>query len=78
MPASPLHPSPLYPCSDCAALCLRQSEAQQYAVPPDPSAVDIARACLKVLSEDERVELFEEFCTYCGANDPKCDCMRDE
>jgi len=71
-------PSALYPCSDCAALCLRQTEAQQYALSPEPSPVDIARACLKMLSEDERRGLFGEFCTYCGADDPTCQCWNDE
>lgn len=66
--------SVLYPCSDCAALCLRQSEAQQYAVPPEPSAKDIARACLRLLSESERVHLFDEFCRDCGSEEAPCHC----
>lgn len=69
--------SALYPCSDCAALCLRQ-EAQQYALPPEPSAVDIARACLKLLSDEERVDLFGEFCGECGSEDPTCQCWNDD
>jgi len=70
--------SALHPCTDCAALCLRQTDAQQYALPPEPRAIDIARACLKLLSDEERCDLFGEFCYFCGADDPACDCMRDD
>jgi len=30
------------------------------------------------LNCEERVELFNLFCTHCGDSDPSCYCMRDE
>lgn len=32
---------------------------------------------LRKLTEEQRLEVFAEFCTYCGGDDPSCSCMRD-
>lgn len=33
---------------------------------------------LKEMTDDERLDLFTEFCRHCGAVDPECTCMRDD
>lgn len=33
---------------------------------------------LKDLSEDERVEVFSNFCMHCGSDNPSCQCWNDE
>jgi hypothetical protein len=40
--------------------------------------LDAARELLSRLSDGERMELFGDFCLYCGCNDPKCQCWNDE
>lgn len=30
------------------------------------------------LTEDERVELFNQYCIHCGDKDPSCQCWNDE
>jgi len=30
------------------------------------------------LTEAERLELFSEFCTHCGTDNPNCQCWNDE
>lgn len=31
---------------------------------------------LDELSEEERIEVFHMYCTYCGEKNPRCNCMR--
>ena len=33
---------------------------------------------LRQLTDDERLEIFDNFCRYCGCDDPKCQCWNDE
>jgi len=40
--------------------------------------VDEARMYLGFLTEEERVNLFNEYCKHCGSDDPKCVCWREE
>ena len=37
-----------------------------------------ARRCLDSISDEDRLSLFREYCHWCGANNPRCNCMRDE
>jgi hypothetical protein len=47
---------------------------------PDPSDSNIKRIVddLKVLSDDDRLEVFSYFCKYCGCDNPACRCWDDE
>lgn len=36
------------------------------------------RAVLDALTDEERTELFAEYCRACGSKDPGCVCWRDE
>lgn len=33
---------------------------------------------LALMTEEERLEVFALFCTYCGTDDPECQCWNDE
>ena len=33
---------------------------------------------LKTLSDEERLNIFIQFCIHCGSEDPLCYCTRDE
>lgn len=33
---------------------------------------------LRELTDEERQRIFAEFCTYCGATDPTCQCWNDD
>jgi hypothetical protein len=33
---------------------------------------------LKLLSDEERTEVFSYFCQYCGCDNPKCQCWNDD
>lgn len=33
---------------------------------------------LRKLSDEERREIFSNFCTSCGSENPSCQCWRDE
>ena len=33
---------------------------------------------LLLLSDEERLEVFGEFCKFCGTSDPRCQCWNDE
>lgn len=33
---------------------------------------------LDALTDDERLKVFAEYCTHCGAKDPRCQCWNDE
>jgi len=33
---------------------------------------------LKTLEPEERIEVFRDFCAYCGKMDPECPCWNDE
>lgn len=37
-----------------------------------------AIALLKTLRPNVRKEIFNQFCTDCGGDDPKCQCWNDE
>jgi len=41
------------------------------------TAIEVARAALLNLTQEERVELFAEFCTNCG-REGYCQCWNDE
>ena len=34
--------------------------------------------CLKEMTDDERLELFNKYCKHCGGNNPRCQCWNDE
>ena len=40
--------------------------------------LDLVLTILKLLSNDERRELFTNFCHCCGDTDPRCQCWNDE
>lgn len=44
----------------------------------DQETIDEARDLLDQMSEQERFELFHEYCVYCGSDDPDCQCWNDE
>lgn len=33
---------------------------------------------LNKLTDEERLEIFDEFCLKCGSNNPKCQCWNDD
>ena len=33
---------------------------------------------LKTLTPDERLKVFDAFCSHCGIDDPRCHCWNDE
>ena len=37
-----------------------------------------AKYLLDNLSDDERYDLFHEYCVHCGDKNPKCQCWNDE
>ena len=37
-----------------------------------------ARALVDKLTDDQRIELFHQYCVYCGCTDPHCQCWNDE
>lgn len=37
-----------------------------------------ARFSLNALTDEQRADLFAEYCMFCGAKDSSCPCMRDE
>lgn len=39
---------------------------------------DNAKTLLRELTSDERMELFSDYCKYCGDTDPSCQCWNDE
>ena len=46
---------------------------------PTEAAKDVQlRASLKHLTDEQRIELFSDYCTHCGCNDPRCQCWNDE
>lgn len=49
-------------------------------VKPAPQVVHYAIQLLRSMEEDERMQVFAEFCTECGANLPtsECTCWRDD
>jgi hypothetical protein len=49
----------------------------------DSGATSVTRltavaAALRALSDDQRIDLFGQFCKACGCNDPQCQCWNDE
>ncbi len=47
--------------------------------PPEPSAdrVGVQVAALKKLTDEQRKEVFDQFCCHCGSDDPLCRCWDD-
>ena len=39
---------------------------------------DLYVAILKSMTDEERMEIFSNFCKYCGSDNPKCQCWKDE
>jgi hypothetical protein len=37
-----------------------------------------AMAILSGMSDEERMDVFRNFCTHCGSDDPRCQCWSDE
>jgi len=37
-----------------------------------------AKALVEKLTEEERLDLFAEYCSHCGCDDPTCQCWNDE
>jgi hypothetical protein len=33
---------------------------------------------LNELTDEERTDIFYEYCRYCGSKNPRCQCMNDE
>ena len=42
------------------------------------SAFNKTKKLLKELTDDERMELFGDYCKYCGDTNPTCQCWNDE
>lgn len=40
--------------------------------------IEYAAAVIRELPEELRTEVFAKFCTFCGREDPRCMCMRDD
>lgn len=38
----------------------------------------MARELLKRLTDDERMDLFGDYCKHCGDTNPNCHCWNDE
>ena len=41
-------------------------------------SVDSIVAGLKALTDEQRMEIFGNFCTSCGCDDPHCQCWNDK
>lgn len=37
-----------------------------------------SKALLDAMSDDQRAELFSNYCRSCGCKDPRCQCWNDE
>lgn len=48
------------------------------ALEPEPSAVGQVVTRLRNMSDEQRKEIFSEFCAFCGNDNPGCNCMRDD
>lgn len=42
------------------------------------SAFEQVIKLLDSMNADERMDVFAEYCTYCGDKDPSCQCWNDE
>jgi len=40
--------------------------------------LELIKLSLNSLSDDERMDMFSEYCKYCGENNPNCQCWNDE
>lgn len=40
--------------------------------------IEDAIVLLKKMTDEERKEIFNEFCVFCGSTDPRCHCWNDE
>lgn len=40
--------------------------------------VTTARAALNTLTDEQRADLFAEYCVHCGSTDRRCQCANDE
>jgi hypothetical protein len=43
----------------------------------DADPVNAARIALEQLTEEQRADLFSEYCVSCGSKDPRCRCWDD-
>lgn len=39
---------------------------------------DNTKSIIKNLSDEQRMEIFSDYCRHCGSTDPKCQCWNDE
>lgn len=39
---------------------------------------EAAKLILTKLTDDQRLELFSDYCRSCGSDNPKCNCSNDE
>jgi hypothetical protein len=42
------------------------------------NTVQVVRDALKIMNPEQRLELFNDYCTSCGGTEHPCYCMRDE
>lgn len=47
-------------------------------MPIKPRAMLDAGVALRSPTPDQRMEVFQQFCTHCGSSDPRCQCWNDE
>jgi len=40
--------------------------------------IELIKNLLDDLTEEERMLVFDSFCTECGSDDPKCQCWNDD
>lgn len=40
--------------------------------------IGLAVVCLDRLSEEDRLAVFQQYCTECGTKNPNCQCWNDE
>jgi hypothetical protein len=49
-----------------------------YRHPPPMATPEAVEQALASLTDKQRLELFADYCTHCGSDNPFCPCMRDE
>ena len=40
--------------------------------------INLVKEKLKYLSDEERLDIFSDYCQSCGCNNPQCQCWNDE
>lgn len=43
-----------------------------------PEALKLAIEAIAKLTDEQRMELFRDYCLECGTPDPRCQCWNDE